>query len=550
MPPARMIASTPTTLGLLVGQGLQALGDGEHGLVREGVPQRVHNPIDGAVLLERNDVELRAAEEELVLTAGDRPLERRLVQDRRVVPAGLLDAPVLVSPCVVGESDRPLVLELVGADALVVVDRGALFAHGREHQREVHFLPQLAERGRDRGAVGHHLGLLALGCVVRRRRSERALEGLAHDHAEHRAQLLARGSRQNLRVAEELGHPLRGGLGLLGLGVVQDLRAEVLEVVGIPGVLGWVSHLAEEQGGLVGRTILPVSVQDLDAHLGRPRSLLFLRLLPGSHADRRLRGIHIGVHEPADRLLERVLGHCELEVARDAVEGDLLEVAGGKTVESVRVAQDLAGADRLAAALGHLDVLGDSPDEAGELEDVPGARDALLQRLHELLLTNYAVEVRVGVAMTDEVERVPAVQELVAGLQVERRIPEALLVVEVALVDVHVDAVEPVDDLLERLEVDCDHVVDRDPGQLLHRRQRPLGAAVRVGLVDPAGPRRMPLAPRVSDDEVAREREQRHDIPLRIDPNEHDRVRAGAGGRIALPYVVADDDADGGLVRP
>ena len=74
----------------------------------------------------------------------------------------------------------------------------------------------------------------------------------------------------------------------------------------------------------------------------------------------------------------------------------------------------------------------------------------------------------------------PPDQPLVARLEVdvgEVVVARAGVVVVVAPVDVHPDAAELVDDLLEPVEVDRDDVVDRDAGQLLDRLERALRAA-------------------------------------------------------------------------
>ena len=104
-------------------------------------------------------------------------------------------------------------------------------------------------------------------------------------------------------------------------------------------------------------------------------------------------------------------------------------------------------------------------------------RDLLLERPHEHLLARVAVEVRVRVPEADEVERLLAVQLLVAGLQVDRGVALApgRVVVEVAAVDVHPDAADLGDDLLEAAEVDRDQVVDRDARERLDRLERALG---------------------------------------------------------------------------
>jgi hypothetical protein len=111
-----------------------------------------------------------------------------------------------------------------------------------------------------------------------------------------------------------------------------------------------------------------------------------------------------------------------------------------------------------------------------------------LERAHELLLARDAIQIGVGVPEADEVERLPAVQPLVARLQVDVRVvgrARADVLVVVAAVDVHPDAAELVHDLLEAVEVDGDQIVDRQAGQVLDREQRALRAtAERVGRVD------------------------------------------------------------------
>ena len=97
------------------------------------------------------------------------------------------------------------------------------------------------------------------------------------------------------------------------------------------------------------------------------------------------------------------------------------------------------------------------------------------------------------------------------------------------------------------MEVDGDDVVDRDAGQLLDGLERALRAAVAVGRVDLAGAVRAVLAPD-RDGEVAREREHRDRLRVRVDAHEHDRVgaRAAAG---SPARVVAEDERDCRLAR-
>ena len=115
----------------------------------------------------------------------------------------------------------------------------------------------------------------------------------------------------------------------------------------------------------------------------------------------------------------------------------------------------------------------------GTLNGEKFGADLLAERADELLLAGDAVEIRVGMAVADEVERLPARELLVAGHQVDVRevvVDRARVLVVVAPVDVHPDAPELVDDLLEPVEVDRDQVVDRQVGQLLDGQQRARGA--------------------------------------------------------------------------
>ena len=76
-------------------------------------------------------------------------------------------------------------------------------------------------------------------------------------------------------------------------------------------------------------------------------------------------------------------------------------------------------------------------------------------------------------AEADEVERLLAVQLLVARLEVDLRVAaRAADGVDVAVVDVDVDAVQLVDEQLEAVEVDRDEVVDGDSRQLLDGVER------------------------------------------------------------------------------
>ena len=77
---------------------------------------------------------------------------------------------------------------------------------------------------------------------------------------------------------------------------------------------------------------------------------------------------------------------------------------------------------RLRPPSAHLDVVRDRRDEARQLENREVARELPLERAHELLLARDPVEVVVGVAEADEVERLLAGQQLVARLKVDVRV--------------------------------------------------------------------------------------------------------------------------------
>ena len=108
------------------------------------------------------------------------------------------------------------------------------------------------------------------------------------------------------------------------------------------------------------------------------------------------------------------------------------------------------------------------------LRDQLAGADLRLRLPEEVLLARGAHDVGVGVAVADVVERVLAAQLLVAGVDVDRRVlvVRVRVVVEVAAVDVGVDAADRVHRLAEAAEVDVDHVVDAQPGDLLDRLQQ------------------------------------------------------------------------------
>ncbi len=137
---------------------------------------------------------------------------------------------------------------------------------------------------------------------------------------------------------------------------------------------------------------------------------------------------------------------------------------------------------RLIESMSEVVWLGDRLDELEDLGPVLAPAAGLaLHLLEEELLALHAREVaRLVVAEAHEVERLLAVHELVAGLEVDG-LPARPWRVVVAVVDGDVDAAEDVDDVPEAGEVDLDVVVDRqagERGERLHRAGRP---AVGVG---------------------------------------------------------------------
>jgi hypothetical protein len=185
-------------------------------------------------------------------------------------------------------------------------------------------------------------------------------------------------------------------------------------------------------------------------------------------------------------------------------------------------------------------------DQARDRSEREAARQAVLERVEEQLLAREPVEVGVRVPETDVVERLLAVELLVAGLQVDLCVAARTADgVEVAVVDVDVDAVQLVDDQLEPVEVDSDDVVDGNVREVCDRVERSLLAADRPRLVDAAVRTRHVGAVAIDRHlEVARERHERQRVVRRVAADEHDRVGARllAQRRIgALAGVVADD---------
>ena len=291
-----------------------------------------------------------------------------------------------------------------------------------------------------------------------------------------------------------------------------------------------------------------VAVEDEQRRLLRGRSGR-LDLAPEGDGGRLRRRRDVGRRELADGVLEVRVRRRDAGVAGQPLDLRLEEVARGQAVGEERVREHRLAGEPVAAGP-DLDVLRDRADDAGQLERREVVLDLLLQRLHEHLLADHAVEVRVGVPEADEAERVVAVQPLVPRVEVDVRVVRrgaARVLVVVTAIDVHPDAAELVHDLLEAVEVDRDQVVDRQPGQVLHRLEGAARAALGVGGVDLAAERRLSGA-RDVDDHVAREREHRDRLRLGVCAQQHHRVGAR---RRALPVahamVVAGDQRDRGL---
>src|SRR5262249_36013880 len=136
-----------------------------------------------------------------------------------------------------------------------------------------------------------------------------------------------------------------------------------------------------------------------------------------------------------------------------------------QVLRELDVAAQRVEVERMTAAASDHDALLDSVDDVEQRSERERARDLRLERLQEQLLTRDAVEIRVEVPVAHVRERVVAVQALVAGPEVDRRVAAGSRgVVEVAVVDVDPDAADVVDELQEAVEVDGDEVVDWQPG--------------------------------------------------------------------------------------
>ena len=255
------------------------------------------------------------------------------------------------------------------------------------------------------------------------------------------------------------------------------------------------------------------------------------------------------------QLVGATRGDVRLEILnRDGVAE---QVPRRQTDEQTEIRVDLAERRRRVVGLRDLEVPlhgADDPRDLGDVRQREGRLEPRLQRLHEQLLATVAVDVGIEVPEADVRERVGAVESLVPGMEVDRG-PARPERVVVAPIDVEVDAAQPVDDLLERVEVERDQEVDVDPArEVFHRVQRcgwAVCAAIGPRRVDPVvGRDGVPLAVD-RDVEVAREREQRKRVVPRVGAEQHQRVGVRArvrGCPRARPMVVARDERDRRLV--
>jgi hypothetical protein len=256
------------------------------------------------------------------------------------------------------------------------------------------------------------------------------------------------------------------------------------------------------------------------------------------------------VRELLHGLVDVGVGDDEVEVGAllEALDLRLEEMPRRQRVGKVRVVENGVAVELGVAADADLDVPGDRLDHTRQIEEARARLDLVLERADEELLPRDPVEVVVGVPVADEIERLVAAELLVAGEEVDRRVAEvAAAVVEVAAVDIDPDPSDRVDELPEPAEVDRDQVVDRRVRERTHGLERPFGAAGGVRLVDPRA--EDALAGTVDlDEEVARERQHRDRLRLRVGPDEHDRVRARLD-TLALTgaLVVAHDERGRGL---
>src|SRR5438034_8583462 len=132
----------------------EPLRDREHRLVRERVEDRVRHPVGRAVLLQHDHVQVRAGVVEVVRPAADPMLEAGAVEDRRVVPVGLLDPPVLVLARLERQAHADVVLvHAVHTDRRERLGTRVAFDQTRHLELELDEPPDGAEVRQGRGCV-------------------------------------------------------------------------------------------------------------------------------------------------------------------------------------------------------------------------------------------------------------------------------------------------------------------------------------------------------------------------------------------------------------
>ena len=305
-----------------------------------------------------------------------------------------------------------------------------------------------------------------------------ALERRADDHHDRRGHGSERGRRRHRRrlgVSDDPGQVVGGCLRprpVVDPGLLVGERRRRRDRGG-----GLVAPHLQVGRGLAGRAGAAVAVEYGHLHRGggdggRPRRLrgLAASSRDGARMPQLLRMLPL-VHRLVDRLRRR----CDIGVGRVPrsrrveLDGDhpALDPVGEGEVADHRLHP---GDARMA---GDLDVGGDRLHhiaQRGQLvepQPVELARRGLLERAQEHLLAGVAVEVRVGVAVARERQRVDAAQELVARRDVDLRVllGARRVHVVVVLVDHHVDAADLVHELDEAPEVDGHQIVGVDAGQ-------------------------------------------------------------------------------------
>ena len=185
-----------------------------------------------------------------------------------------------------------------------------------------------------------------------------------------------------------------------------------------------------------------------------------------------------------------------------------------------------------------------SPGSARQFVPLGGLAELPLELAQEHLLPHDAPEVtRLVVAEADERQRVPAVEPLIARLQVDRREVGHRRVVVVAAIDHEVRPAQLVDHADEAPEVDVDEVVDLQPRELLHRLEGERGAVLastqRVRGVDAIG-----AVARYLDTQVARDRQHRDALRLGVEAHQDEGVGAADVRRTEDLAAVAAEEQD------